>query len=76
MALSVGGGAKLAELSAVISTCSQSTSVAEPLVLRERWPVADGPDGLRAKVREYVRAGADVIKVGRPPYAAISPRFR
>ena len=26
-------------------------------------PVADGPDGLRAKVREYVRAGADVIKI-------------
>jgi imidazolonepropionase-like amidohydrolase len=26
-------------------------------------PIADGPDGLRAKVREYVRAGADVIKV-------------
>ena len=26
-------------------------------------PVADGPEGLRAKVREYVRAGADVIKI-------------
>lgn len=26
-------------------------------------PVADGPDALRAKVREYVQAGADVIKV-------------
>jgi imidazolonepropionase-like amidohydrolase len=27
------------------------------------YPVADGPDELRAKVREYVRAGADVIKI-------------
>jgi imidazolonepropionase-like amidohydrolase len=26
-------------------------------------PVADGPEALRAKVREYVRAGADVIKI-------------
>ncbi len=26
-------------------------------------PVADGVDGVRAKVREYVQAGADVIKV-------------
>ena len=26
-------------------------------------PLADGPDALRAKVREYVQAGADVIKI-------------
>ncbi len=26
-------------------------------------PVADGPEGVRSKVREYVRAGADVIKI-------------
>ena len=26
-------------------------------------PVADGPDGLRAKVREFAQAGADVIKI-------------
>jgi imidazolonepropionase-like amidohydrolase len=26
-------------------------------------PVADGADGVRAKVREYVQAGADVIKI-------------
>ena len=26
-------------------------------------PVADGPDALRAKVREYAQAGADVIKI-------------
>lgn len=26
-------------------------------------PIADGPDALRAKVREYVQAGADVIKI-------------
>ena len=27
------------------------------------WGVADGPDAMRAKVREMVKAGADVIKV-------------
>jgi imidazolonepropionase-like amidohydrolase len=27
------------------------------------YPVADGPEALRAKVREFVRAGADVIKI-------------
>ena len=26
------------------------------------WGVADGPEGMRAKVREMVSAGADVIK--------------
>ena len=27
------------------------------------WGVADGPEAMRARVREMVRAGADVIKV-------------
>ena len=42
------------------------------------WGVADGPDGFRAKVREMVRAGADVIKVattgGASSTAGLGPK--
>ena len=42
------------------------------------WGVADGPDGMRAKVREMVRAGADVIKVattgGASSTAGLGPK--
>ncbi len=42
------------------------------------WGVADGPEGMRAKVREMVRAGADVIKVattgGASSTAGLGPR--
>jgi imidazolonepropionase-like amidohydrolase len=42
------------------------------------WGVADGPEGFRAKVREMVRAGADVIKVattgGASSTAGLGPR--
>lgn len=35
-------------------------------------PVADGPDALRAKVREFVQAGADVIKIFATGHFAMS----
>lgn len=42
------------------------------------WGVADGPEGMRAKVREMVRAGADVIKVattgGASSTAGLGPK--
>lgn len=42
------------------------------------WGVADGPDGMRAKVREMVRAGADAIKCattgGASSTAGLGPR--
>jgi imidazolonepropionase-like amidohydrolase len=42
------------------------------------WGVSDGPEGFRAKVREMVRAGADVIKVattgGASSTAGLGPR--
>ena len=42
------------------------------------WGVADGPEGMRAKVREMVRAGADVIKTattgGASSTAGLGPK--
>jgi imidazolonepropionase-like amidohydrolase len=43
--------------------CGQHVPLASPVYPGKPSPIVDGPDEMRRKVREFVRDGADVIKV-------------